>query len=297
MAAQFANHLYAEVTMCRVFGAVACDPISIRHELVDSENPMIRLSEDHDSGWGIAAYGDLETAAPITERFAHAAYSDSRFETATDLRGRIFIAHVRRATLGGLSEHNTHPFEYGPYSFAHNGTILGPQAMLRPAMNGPRGETDSECMFLRIMHDFDPVDPVRSLRSTIAAIVAGHAFSGLNFVFSDGIKLYAYKLGIFELHWCTRRGVAMVASEALTDERWHPVQQDVLLTLDPANPEDVVAERLLGDELLEIAQIEKLEPDAPLRGAERGQWAEEFARHASLGSAARDLDIAALLAQ
>ena len=110
--------------MCRVFGAVASDPISVRYELVDSVNPMIRLSEDHDSGWGLAAYRDVGQAAPMTERFAIAAHTDNRFDTATEMRGRIFNAHVRRATLGGLSTENTHPFEYGPYTFAHNGTIL-----------------------------------------------------------------------------------------------------------------------------------------------------------------------------
>jgi predicted glutamine amidotransferase len=206
---------------------------------------MIRLSESHDSGWGVCAYPDVGSAAPLSERFPSAAYADSRFDAATEMRGRIFNAHVRRATLGGLSDENTHPFEFGPYSFAHNGTILGFRNMLRPGMGEPVGQTDSECFFMRLMNDFDPID--------------------------------AYKLGIFELHWVTRRGVAMVASEPLTDERWHSVQQDVLLTLDPENPEEMYGERLLGDQLVEVARIQKLEPDASLRGAERGEWAANFA--------------------
>lgn len=263
--------------MCRVFGAVATDPISVRYELIESINPMVALSASHDSGWGVAAYGDVGMDIAQIERFPSAAHSDGRFEAATNLRGRIFNVHVRRATLGGLSPENTHPFEFGPYTFAHNGTILGFRSLLRPAMGLPRGQTDSECFFMRLMHDFDPADPVRSLRSTVAAIVAGHTFSGLNFVFSDGIKLYAYKLGIFELAWTTRRGVALVASEALTEERWHPVQQDVLLTLDPDNPEEVSGERLIGDELLEVARIQRLEPEGTLNGSARGRWASNFA--------------------
>lgn len=69
----------------------------------------------------------------------------------------------------------------------------------------------------------------------------------------------------------------MVASEQVTPEAWHSVQQDVLLTLDPEAPEDVHAERLIGDMLLETAQMEKLEPDIDMRGAERGEWASNFA--------------------
>lgn len=263
--------------MCRIFGAVASDPISVRHELIESQRPLIRLSEVHDSGWGIAAYPDVGASEPAIERFARAAHTDARFEAATGLRGRIFNVHVRRATLGGLSADNTHPFDFGPYTFAHNGTILGFRNLLRRDLSEPRGETDSECLFLRLMSDFDPADPVRSLRSTIAAVVAGHTFSGVNFVFSDGMKLYAYKLGIFELCWTSRRGVALVASEPLTNETWHAVQDDVLLVLDPEHPEDVRAERLLGDELVAVARIEKLEPEEPLSGSARGEWAAQFA--------------------
>jgi len=271
--------------MCRVLGAVSSDPISIRHELVEATNPMIRLSEDHDSGWGVCAYPQVGSAAPRSERFADAAHLDRRFNAATELRGRIFNTHVRRATLGGLSSENTHPFEFGPYSFSHNGTILGYRNLLRPGMDDPVGQTDSECFFMRLMNEFDPEDPARSLRSTVAAILAGHTFSGLNFLFSDGLKLYAYKLGIFDLYWVTRPGVALVASEPLTNEPWHSVQQDVLLTLDPESPEDLTAERLLGDQLVEVARIQKLEPDASMRGTERGEWAANFARQVGINPA------------
>src|SRR3954471_22579097 len=110
--------------MCRVFGCVAAEPVSIRHELVDAENPLIRQSEEHDSGWGMAVYERGEGAQPNCVRFPNAAYADAEFEGATELRGRIFNAHVRRATMGGLAMENTHPFCLGNYSFCHNGTIL-----------------------------------------------------------------------------------------------------------------------------------------------------------------------------
>ena len=42
--------------MCRVFGCVASEPVSIRRELLEAENPLIRQSEEHDSGWGMAVY-------------------------------------------------------------------------------------------------------------------------------------------------------------------------------------------------------------------------------------------------
>lgn len=259
--------------MCRVFGAVSAAPVSVRYELLDAPNPLIRQSEEHDSGWGIAAYHDIGDESPTVERFPMAAHADGRFTTSTQLKGRIFNVHVRRATFGGLSPENTHPFEFGPYTFSHNGTILDFRALLRPGMTEPRGETDSECFFLRLMNELDPDEPVRSLRGVVATIIASTTFSGLNFLFSDGLKLYAYRLGVFDLFWTVRDGIGLVSSEQLTAEPWHRVQQDVLLTLDPEQPEDPHAERLVGDLLLESARIEPLEPDASIRGAERGALA------------------------
>src|ERR671936_1791845 len=62
--------------MCRVLGCVATEPISLRHELLEAENPMIRQSEDHDSGWGMAVYERAEGAEPELVRFPEAAYAD-----------------------------------------------------------------------------------------------------------------------------------------------------------------------------------------------------------------------------
>ncbi|MBK5230474.1 MAG: class II glutamine amidotransferase [Thermoleophilia bacterium] len=280
--------------MCRMFGAVATEPISARYELLESSNPLIGQSEIHDSGWGIAAYREIGGEAPQLERFAVAAHSDKRFAAATDLQGRIFNVHVRRATFGGLSTENTHPFEFGPYSFSHNGTVLNYRSLLRRGMAEPCGETDSECLFLRLMNEYNPNDPVRSMRGVIASVVASTTFSGLNFLFSDGLKLYAYRLGVFSLYWAVRPGVAMVASERLTNETWHCVQQDVLLTLDPEHPEEPKAERLIGGMLLASAQIQPLEPDPSLLGAERGEFAARRALREAGQWAGRDSRLAAI---
>jgi len=246
---------------------------------------MIRQSEQHDSGWGMAVYRRAEAEAATCMRFPKAAYRDLDFRTATDSRGRIFNVHVRRATMGGLTPENTHPFCLGNYSFSHNGTVLN---FTRLAVNGARpveGQTDSEHLFNFLMCDFDPGDVIASLRQCIERTIDRSIFSGLNFLFTDGEKLYAYRLGLFELHWLARPGQLLVASERLTeDERWHSVQQDVLLVLDPEDVEEPHAERLVGDEAVARARIQKFKDGSELRGAERGRFAAE--RAAQLGAAA-----------
>ena len=268
--------------MCRVFGCVAAEPVSIRHELLEAENPLIRQSEEHDSGWGMAVYERGDGAQPTLVRFPEAAHTDGEFVKATELRGRIFNVHVRRATMGELCLENTHPFCLGNYTLGHNGTVVRYPRLLEPGMRGPEGDTDSERLFIRLMHDYDPANPAESLRKTMRVAVERSPFSGLNVLFSDGEKLFAYCLGMFDLHWLARPGQLLVASEQVTDEPgWHSVQQDVLLTLDPNDLEEPHAERLLGDELVARAQIQKVDLSPHLRGAERGQAAAERARAAA----------------
>ena len=119
----------------------------------------------------------------------------------------------------------------------------------------------------------------------MTATVERSPFSGLNFLFSDGERLYAYRLGIFELHWRAEPGRLLVASECVTDDPWHSVQQDVLLVLDPDDVEEPHAERLVGDEVVAAADIQKLEAGAHLRGAERGAMAAERAARTAAAAA------------
>ncbi|MEA2441744.1 MAG: hypothetical protein QOH76_3168 [Thermoleophilaceae bacterium] len=237
--------------MCRVLGSVAAEPLTLRHELLEAANPLIRSDDGH--GWGMAAYPRAEGEEPRCARFPATPRGD---EPAIDTRARLHNVHVRRATVGDLTPENTHPFCLGPYSFSHNGTVRNITQLADPNVEKPAGDTDSEHLFRLVMHHLDAADPVGGLRYAMSATIERFPFSSLSFLFSDGEKLYAYRLGLCELHWQSRPGQLVVASERLTeDESWHSVKQDVLLVLDPHDPEAPHAERLVGDDLLACADI------------------------------------------
>jgi predicted glutamine amidotransferase len=260
--------------MCRVFGCVAAEPVSARHDLLEAENPLIHQSEEHDSGWGMSVYRRGEGEEPRCLRFPEAAFEADEFVEATQLRGRIFNAHVRRATMGGLTPENTHPFCLGPYSFCHNGTIVRYTKLLTDGVPEPKGQTDSEAFFNFLISEFDDGHPRRSLRKAVRKLIERSPFSGINFLFSDGYKLFAYKLGVFELHWAARRGSLVVSSERLTTtDTWHSVQDDVLLVLDPKDLDAPHAERLVGDRWMARAEIAPIDGGEGLRGEHRGNFA------------------------
>jgi predicted glutamine amidotransferase len=285
--------------MCRLFGAAASAPVDISFELLGADNPLIQQSERHDSGWGIAYYVGPQ---PEVLRFAKAAHGDPGFPEAASAVSNLFVVHVRRATVGGLKLENTHPFSHDRYTYCHNGTILQPADLLDLSDRAPRGDTDSEIFFNALVTMLDPADVVGSLRRTVEAVCDRCRFSALNFLFCDGRRLYAYKLGLYKMFWLVRNldldadtrthyhlhlerphgeHVALVSSEKLTDaEPWGEFEQDELLICDPADPDHPRIERLLGER---AAEIEFVPVDAieSLRGAERGEWA---ARRAATGA-------------
>lgn len=239
---------------------------------------MIRQSEEHDSGWGMAVYNTPNGAEPRCLRFPQAAYADAHFAAdATDLAGRIFNVHVRRATMGGLQLENTHPFCDANYCFGHNGTIINFPSLLEADVKPPMGQTDSEHLFNYLLARLTGEDVIASLRRAISTTIDRSTISGVNFLFSDGYLLYAYKLGIFDLFWLARPGQLVVASERLTAENWQPVDQDMLLVCDPQDPSRPHMQRLLGDAGVDRADVMKFEQGSELRGRERGEFAAQRA--------------------
>ena len=223
--------------MCRLFAAAASDPVDVSFELLRSDNSVLRQSEAHDSGWGSVYYTEH---GEEVNRFPQAAHADESFDDLTSGRARLIMVHVRRATIGGLTLENTHPFTRGPYSYCHNGTILKASDLEPLADRPPVGDTDSERFFNLLMTDFDSGDVIASLRRAVERTCDTCRFSALNFLFCDGRRMYAYRFGVYKLFWRLRsmnldadtqtrfhlhlerpRGehVVLVASEELTEER------------------------------------------------------------------------------
>lgn len=158
------------------------------------------------------------------------AFADRRFvETAATVFGHAVVAHVRAATVGQVAMENTHPFDSGPWAFAHNGTVANIDHVATHLDLGghqpAEGDTDSELVFRWMLgrmsrHGLDPQWPADSLdrvldlvEDTILTLVGISLASGatepsqLNFMLSDGRHLVASRWGN-SLHWVYRNGIA-----------------------------------------------------------------------------------------
>ncbi len=142
--------------MCRLYGFHSAVRSRVHHSLVAAENALVQQSMDHPDGWGVAYY---QGHFPHVIRSDKQALEDGLFR---DLSGVVsthtLVAHIRQATVGDVGILNCHPFQHGPWTFAHNGEIAGfsrspeiRQAMKNAVDERFRGHlfgaTDTELLF------------------------------------------------------------------------------------------------------------------------------------------------------
>ena len=143
--------------MCRLFGFRSVIQSQMHRSLVQADNALCGLSEQHPDGWGVAYYID---GTPHVMRSSSTALSDRMFQRVSGVvASETVLAHVRKATQGALSVLNCHPFQYGRWVFAHNGDVpsFAEQRAALVAQISPRlsryilGETDSEVIFFLVL--------------------------------------------------------------------------------------------------------------------------------------------------
>ena len=139
--------------MCRLFGMSAA-PHRVRATfwLLEAPDSLAEQSRREPDGVGLGVF-ERDGSALVHKR-PIAAYQDRDFaQEARELTSSTFIAHVRYASTGGLSDANTHPFLLDGRLFAHNGVVTGLDDLdkhLDELYGGDvpvRGETDSERVF------------------------------------------------------------------------------------------------------------------------------------------------------
>jgi predicted glutamine amidotransferase len=215
--------------MCRLFGFKSIINSQVHSSLIHAENALGQQSVRHPNGWGVAYYRDQ---VPHIIKSAQKAFDDHIFHQVSGVvSAQTVLAHIRNATQGGHTILNSHPFQIGKWTFAHNGNIknfeqhkpeldklIAPE--IRPYIIG---ETDSEMLFgilmskIRQVHKDDLMlmadQIIKTIKHCIQDIVSiigplsNHEESTpkenyLTFVLTNGEMMFAHQGGQ-PLYLCT----------------------------------------------------------------------------------------------
>lgn len=155
---------------------------------------------ENPDGWGIAFYPD-ESALVYKEPIMATQSRLSEFlRDYKELKSKIFIGHVRRASKGKEAYKNTHPFQRElngkDFVFAHNGTLWNYVDKLKLRRFRPVGNTDSEyafCYLLGIIEDSGITFKSERDFDFIAKVLRKiNELGSFNCIFSDGVFLFCY---------------------------------------------------------------------------------------------------------
>lgn len=214
--------------MCRLFGFRSAVLSRAHRSLSEAENALAVQAREHRDGWGIGWFhgGD----AYVVKSEQGAAGNESFRRASERLASHTFVVHVRRATVGGLSPFNVHPFRHGRWLFAHNGTVFGFDGMrawfdaaIPPHLaENVLGSTDTETLFFFLLARLeragvDPygVEPVgtdrlgAALQDAVAELFDVCASHGVqapvaNFILTNGREFVANRAGR-ELYYATQK--------------------------------------------------------------------------------------------
>jgi glutamine amidotransferase len=232
--------------MCRVLGITAFD-YAKHQDIVARFSELARtgvvMAEDppgHEDGWGLAFYQKGELVVHKSGR-SLLQEADKVFRFLDEAKtSPVMILHLRKSAWPSTSStRHAHPFHLGNTVFFHNGVVYDYQGLI-PATGLPglpADARDTEVFFHHFMSG-EPGELDRAFLETVAIIRQQHRYSALNCLFSDGLKLFAYRdyarePDYYSLYKTSSGNSCLISSEPLEETlRWEMMAQEEFLTID-----------------------------------------------------------------
>ncbi|NUR61775.1 MAG: class II glutamine amidotransferase [Catenulispora sp.] len=184
--------------MCRLFAMTSApERVHATFWLLDAQDSLTVQSRREPDGTGLGYF--QADGSPVIHKAPIAAYEDRAFaQAARTVESSTFVAHVRYASTGGLSERNTHPFCADGRMLAHNGVIEGLDKLeqhLGDAMSEVRGETDSERFFALVNKETKAAggDVTEGLQAAARWVAANLPLFALNVVMTTVEGMWALR--------------------------------------------------------------------------------------------------------
>jgi predicted glutamine amidotransferase len=253
--------------MCELFGLSCNKEVGIKF----SFSKFQKKSSGNPHGWGIGYYtlnkyyGGEPFATILKEPIPAEKTTFSDF-LKNQIKSKIFVSHIRRASVGAKVPLNTHPFELmldprdhkdyikeKSWIFAHNGSIIGikKDPQFKPEIC-THGNTDSEHAFCYIISKLREeyrannyslnVNQKAEIIKRLADKISDKYPETLNFIISDGICLFAYYSGYDGcggLHYMIREGPFQLRDSEMSIElEKAPDEKACLVATEPLSEEE-----------------------------------------------------------
>ncbi len=232
--------------MCRVLGITHFDYkqhqqiVARFFELARTGVVMAEDPPGHEDGWGLAFYqqGELVVHKSGVNLLDE---TDKIIEILSTVQtSPLMILHLRKSAWADTSNtRHAHPFHLDNNVFFHNGVVYDYQGLI-PDINQPglgADARDTEVFFYHVMSGAAR-DLGLAFLDTAALIKRKHKFSALNCLFSDGVKLYAYRdyakeADYYSLYKAFAENSWFVSSEPLDENlRWEMMAKEEFLAID-----------------------------------------------------------------
>lgn len=232
--------------MCRVLGITDFD-WSRHREIIARFSQLAQtgmvMAEDppgHMDGWGLAFYqkGQLVVHKSGVNLLEEADKVNGILSAAQ--RSPLMILHLRKSAWTNTSNtRHAHPFHLGNCVFFHNGVVYDYQGLL-PDISVPglgADARDTEVFFYHVMSGTTR-DLGRNFLDSVVVIKRNHRFSALNCLFSDGVKLFAYRdyakeANYYSLYTARAENSWLISSEPLEESlQWEMMAQEEFLEIE-----------------------------------------------------------------
>jgi predicted glutamine amidotransferase len=233
--------------MCELLGMNFNSPI---HPSL-SFRGLTAQSKNNPHGWGIGLFPDTSALVIKEPIKADVSMLAKFFETYSEYKSDVVMAHVRRSTVGAVSFKNTHPFRrevWGrEYIFCHKGTVNHLEKFPLGA-NMPLGDTDSETVFCHLIKCFEDkkiTDWKTEQFDWLASKFKEMSDQGyFNCLLSDGEHLFCYHDTDKEAKLYFYFNEPAVKEIKLLSDNWYI---EVLLEKDQAQSGYLIASKKISD--------------------------------------------------
>lgn len=221
--------------MCELFGINSLESVKCNELLQE----FFEHGVDNPDGWGMAAFYENSVSLekePVSS--LESVYLKHRM--TEDIVIDKLIAHIRKASKGGIEYKNAHPFVRRDstgrtWTLAHNGTIFE-SAELDPYISRQKGQTDSERILYYLVdqinvargeagEDFTEKDRFAVVEQVVRTVTPENR---VNLLIYDGDLFYVHTNHKDTLHWCRKEKTLFVSTKALKQNYWEKVPMNTL---------------------------------------------------------------------